>query len=402
MLTRPRLLVSLLLMVPLAGACSDREFPGQGPGSPQTDGGPRVPDYDGSVDGVGDCGAVPPPSAPCVADCSSAINSVGYICSGGEWVCPPGTIDLANCTDSNCELPQPVCQAGCDLVGSCLDWECVCEDPGCSGSPDDVACVTECGSDVIMGGECTGIAGSYQCASGLIDASTCPPETCWGTPPGCCDGTEAECDGQGNFVCASGMLSAGCSCPAVEPPPKDSATPQAIRFSFAARSGWLVVQGQECASLQIERTGPGASFLLAQGVGYQTVCEGPAPPPSGPTQLLSLAGGATDAVRWAGTYLQLYQDCVNCADRGFPAAGLQLTTSTVTQPALPGHYRVTFAVIDDPSAFGCQVAPDGTASCPPGSSFVDSGQALQRCPGARTISVEFDLSGSGDVEVVVP
>jgi hypothetical protein len=44
-----------------------------------------------------ECGAPPPPSAPCVASCDATENSQGYRCFDGQWQCPEGTIDLADC-----------------------------------------------------------------------------------------------------------------------------------------------------------------------------------------------------------------------------------------------------------------------------------------------------------------
>ena len=53
------------------------------------------------------------------------------------------------------------------------------------GAPPDAMCVTACGADSALQPICE--AGAWTCPQGTIFADTCPPDTCIGAPPPCCD-----------------------------------------------------------------------------------------------------------------------------------------------------------------------------------------------------------------------
>jgi hypothetical protein len=60
-------------------------------------------------------------------------------------------------------------------------------------------------------------------------------------------------------------------------------------------------------------------------------------------------------------------------------------------------------VVDDPSSRGCQELAPGAASCPTQEADASTLVGfLSPCTGDRTVSVEFDLPTSGDLEVAVP
>jgi hypothetical protein len=84
-----------------------------------------------------------------------------------------------------------------------------------------------------------------------------------------------------------------------------------------------------------------------------------------------------------------------------PRLGWRATDQAVRQPVTAGRYRATFAVIDDLTAFGCTIAAAGSVTCTPSTPWPEEGY-VPLCPGSRTLSVDFDLPGQGDVEIAVP
>jgi len=95
----------------------------------------------------------------CADGCGSDYFPAQADCIGGKWVCPPGTVDPADCPAGGCggaPLPCEVCYA---------NWEC---------NPS-AACLQGCPA---------------------VACSTCPSEPF--SIPGC----DCGCDASGQFVCA--------------------------------------------------------------------------------------------------------------------------------------------------------------------------------------------------------
>ncbi len=130
----------------------------------------------GVVDDGGECG--PSPALFCVSDCGS---DAGYapICSGGAWVCPPGTRDASTCPPTCWGPPPP----GCECVGT--EW--VCETGTC---PPDLnpwdprdphnACAAE-GAECTSGGTDPCGGGMWcECRGGLWECAVAEPDpVCW-------------------------------------------------------------------------------------------------------------------------------------------------------------------------------------------------------------------------------
>jgi hypothetical protein len=146
-----------------------------------------------------------------------------------------------------------------------------------------------------------------------------------------------------------------------------------VTFSFGAGSGYLVSGGISCGTIQIDRL-DGAGGTLTLGLGEQVVCEGPAPQPPSIDAAVAISGG-TASLQWDARELTTFYGCVNCADRGWPGLGWVQTLEAVAQPVDAGP-----------------VPP------PPGG----NGTFQPLCTASRTVSVEFDLPASGDLQVAVP
>jgi hypothetical protein len=363
-----------------AAACNDRQYrpgPGVTPDSGTGGGGGGGDDSGGPYS---DCGDPPPPSAPCFyIGCTSDVSQ-GYVCQDGAWVCPLGTTDASQ----DC-------------------WNDGGGGGGCSGDPG-LSCVDGCGGDVETAAECVG--SSWQCPPGYVTYDSCPADTCWGPPPTtCCDGSEPRCDG-GDYVCPDGIpadIETCDMCPEASPVPPDDNSRQTVRFNVAARSGWVVTQGQGCGAVHIELVGTAGSEPLLQGLPYQVICEGPPPPPIGATTVVDLTAGAEGVVAWDARYIVQYDVCTDCTAQGWPGEGVVHSTGGYYRAATAGHYRATFAVEDDIGSLGCQSFPDGTATCnPPYDGGASYGQPYDLCNAQRVVTVEFDLPATGDLDVEVP
>ncbi len=75
---------------------------------------------DAAGSGTGDDSCAPAGQAGsilgCVTGCDSDVT-FGYspVCSGGQWICPPGTFDVGACGRSYCQSPEPPF-CGCNPV----------------------------------------------------------------------------------------------------------------------------------------------------------------------------------------------------------------------------------------------------------------------------------------------
>ncbi|MEZ4253955.1 MAG: hypothetical protein R3B99_37590, partial [Polyangiales bacterium] len=102
---------------------------------------------------------------------------------------------------------------------------------------------------------------------------------------------------------------------------------------------------------------------------------------------------------WDGRELRTYGVCVDCAERGWPGAGVQRVTEGAFEPVGAGRYRLTLPVYD--------VLPDtctaeaGLASCTPpaGPGFPFASYAA--CEAPRQVVVEVDLPIEGELVVDV-
>jgi hypothetical protein len=180
-------------------------------------------------------------------------------------------------------------------------------------------------------------------------------------------------------------------------PVAEIASRATVRFRFRSSMAWITSAGMFCAPYSIARVGGGEVTL---GLSFQCICECPAPPPPGPS-MLRRADGTTE-LTWDGRGLVTCSEVVDCAMRGWPGAGFQLSARAAAQPVAPGRYRATFGLFDALPA-GCNSGGDGTASCsrvgPPMPPF---GGPWMRCEAQRTVSVEFELPMTGEVTVDVP
>lgn len=94
-----------------------------------------------------------------------------------------------------CEGGQRVTSA------SCLEDRWVCERGAyceCGGAPQGFSCSDFCGSDIINPPACAN--GQWACGRGLVETSTCPADTCWGSPGDNC--LDPKCL-SGRWVCAN-------------------------------------------------------------------------------------------------------------------------------------------------------------------------------------------------------
>jgi hypothetical protein len=215
-----------------------------------------------------------------------------------------------------------------------------------------------------------------------------------------------ECvDGQ--WVCAPPPCPT-CGGPDGEPP-ADVPSRAQVRFNFAASqaAGYLVVAGRGCAPFTVEQVrGDGSTEMVRSGVTQYDDCSGSPPPLDfGTTSLVDLSTPRTAALSWDGRAVQVYNTCTDCSQGGTVGGGiLEQLAAGGSAPVDPGTYRARFAVLAAPDQVGCQLNPDGTASCtPPYIGPTDGLYDLPPCPGGgRYLTVDFTLPASGQVDVDVP
>lgn len=174
----------------------------------------------------------------------------GQVCSAGFWVCPYGQLEGRGClTPDGCGTPDggpqpppaclfdPACQGSADGCATawcqgarspavCVAgrWDCaqgvqesVCA-ASCLGSPAP-ACLAACGDPRVVGAPVCRNA-QQVCELGVLRVS-CPPDTCWGTPPvgsvGCDQGTWV-CGDAGVGPTGGCLTPSACGDPALAPP----------------------------------------------------------------------------------------------------------------------------------------------------------------------------------------
>ena len=125
---------------------------------------------------------------------------------------PLRSIDSSGVAVDAGQLPKPdnctvaftgpdCCDAAQQRLGSaaCVDGDYVCtsgEICGCHGQAQTFHCSDFCGSDAFVSATCGGAG--WICPPGLIETSSCPPDTCWGEPGDLC--LAARCV-EGRWVC---------------------------------------------------------------------------------------------------------------------------------------------------------------------------------------------------------
>lgn len=194
------------------------------------------------------------------------------------------------------------------------------------------------------------------------------------------------------------------------PPPPDAgvcisdSAPVAVVASASVRlrihgRGWIVESGSQCGAYDVESLDTGLGVTL--GIGFECVCECPAPGEPGPTALRAPAAGAEPLeLVWDGRGLRTYTTCVDCAERGWPGAGWQRVTGGALQPTPAGRYRITIPVYDELPAT-CGESSPGSASCSPPAGPGFPFASYRACEAPRTVSVEVDLPESGEIEIDV-
>ena len=191
---------------------------------------------------------------------------------------------------------------------------------------------------------------------------------------------DANNDASDATVCASNEL--------VVP---NVASTQSVTFHVTGASGYVITTGINCTPYAIRPMAhdPGPNLHLALTQAAQIVCEG--------AQQLAIGEGseisstATDIVWDARAIAGTYHIQVDCATHGWPGLGCEPQLYAGSSPVAAGHYAATFGIYNSvPSMMGF-----------PGERFGDFADA---CTADRTVTVEFDLPASGnvDVDVVVP
>ena len=166
---------------------------GCGTGAP--DGGP--------VDSGGDAGDCPGfTSLTCVATCEPSSPMVQPICVGGQWACPPGSID-----DNRCTMCDPVPHGCCEPDGSIDDASCI-------------NAVWHCppGATMFGQGSCQPpavCAALLPCAVGQY--CTWPDNSCGATrTAGTCQSVPPSCPGGGPSACGCDGATYGSVCAAAQ------------------------------------------------------------------------------------------------------------------------------------------------------------------------------------------
>jgi hypothetical protein len=183
------------------------------------------------------------------------------------------------------------------------------------------------------------------------------------------------------------------SCPSGQP----STQTVTIEIANASSSDrWVVTQGQYCLTFDIDQ--------LTLALGYRVICEGPAPPTPMATYYTHLAPGATTSLTWDATALELCEQSVDCATRGWPNAGVQTYEVGVSMPVSSGSYTASVAWEPSaPSMPGCFAQPNGDVRCNPnfGPPFGGGSSIQQLCMATSQAQASFTLPPTGDTTVAI-
>lgn len=203
---------------------------------------------------------------------------------------------------------------------------------------------------------------------------------------------------------ASLLFAQACSGDAAETqtPPTEIASRQRVTFRFSgAATSWVAVAGSACDPHAFAR-GAGASWtplMLTAPFVCECECNPPRVTPVA-TEWRRIDAASRPSVTWDARALVRYAHPVNCGQR-FPGRGVENFDAFVAQPVAAGHYRVAFAIRDDAPS-GCNVdGATATCSASPSGSGTGFGSDIALCPSPRTVTVEFDLPATGDIEVPV-
>jgi hypothetical protein len=138
----------------------------------------------GGSGGTATCGGT---QVQCADTCGSDYFPASADCKNGEWVCPAGTVDPADCPSNSCS-GEPL---ACEKCGAGA-WECS-PDEACTMSCGGIvcrACPVDLPGEVIFDG-CTckcDASGKYTCAA----------------IPGCCN-TDLDCGDEKLTPCVNGV-----------------------------------------------------------------------------------------------------------------------------------------------------------------------------------------------------
>jgi hypothetical protein len=172
---------------------------------------------------------------------------------------------------------------------------------------------------------------------------------------------------------------------------------QTVRFHLSGRAGWVVTEGNDCDPVAITEVASGRELVLALPAECRCEC---CQRDTFLTRAVPLAAGAT--VTWDAREAVVYYETIDCPYNGVRT---QQLAHEVHRPVGPGRYRATFALVRavpvGRSGFvTCQENADHTISCGLMGCGGPPPQRRRLCE-PDTTEVEFDLPGSGDIDVAV-
>lgn len=187
--------------------------------------------------------------------------------------------------------------------------------------------------------------------------------------------------------------------------PQDIASTQTVTLELTNVSNedrFVVTQGMYCTHFGIAAEHSGSYSTLALQMGFQCLCECANPGQPHATDYRRIAPGESWSTTWDARKLVTYSEDYDCAEHGWPGAGVQQQLQGVQQPVATGNYRWTLAV---ETSLPESCTPDGEGieySCwesAPGSYQDMPGAIAAICPSASLLSVDFALPESGDIAV---
>jgi hypothetical protein len=157
-----------------------------------------------------------------------------------------------------------------------------------------------------------------------------------------------------------------------------------------AADRYVMVSGQSCEPVGVERLGQSGYEGVPQSVGFQCGCECAGPLPPGPNELRHLAPGATLTVSWDARELATCVAQIDCLE-SYGFEGYATMTYGARVPAPSGEYRLTYQVFETVPEY-----------CYPfGDDFACQPEEGATCTGDLPVQASFILPDSGDVSVPV-
>lgn len=188
------------------------------------------------------------------------------------------------------------------------------------------------------------------------------------------------------------------------PSPMDLQSRQTVTLQITnvgSSDRFVAMRGWNCTPYGIDlMTGAGVRAVALQ-LGFQCRCECPNPGKPYANGLHRLRAGEIYEVIWDARQLITYSMSWDCAQHGWPGAGVQQVAVGVLQPVDTGRYQAVFGVEDSLPDNCPGDGPDYNCNMQGNDGFPLSDVVAPVCSTTQNVSVGFTLPAAGNIVVPV-